>query len=480
MTDLHAQFVARSRQAVADAPRLALLQDVTGRFTAKRAAAVAAVPEWDALRSRARAIKEATLARLDHYLEEFERQVIARGGRVHWAATAAQAAAAVLAIARTRGATRVVKSKSMVSEEIRLNDLLGQAGISAVESDFGEYIIQLAGEHPSHVIAPAIHKSRGEVGRLFTEKLGLPPTDDVEKLTAAARRVLRAHFAEAEIGISGANFAVAETGTIVVVENEGNGRLTTSLPPVHIVLVGIEKMIPRADDLGVFLRLLARSATGQAMTSYVSCITGPRRAGELDGPDEVHVVILDNGRSTILADPAIRETLACLRCGACQNTCPVYRHIGGHAYSAVYAGPIGALVSPFLDAPGAPPDLPFASTLCGACAEVCPVRIDIPAVLLRLRERAMDADLPGPGPHARLVNRLGMRLWAAAMRTPARYAMAFGAARLALRMLSRRGAVRWLPGPFGGWTRGRNFPAPPRKTFRQMWTERSHERGTTE
>jgi L-lactate dehydrogenase complex protein LldF len=310
------------------------------------------------------------------------------------------------------------------------------------------------------------------VAQLFARKLGTPVTGDIEELTAEARRRLRDEFMTADLGVSGANFAVAETGTIVVVENEGNARLTTSTPPVHVALVGIEKMVPRIADLAVFLTLLPRSATGQPMSSYVSFLTGPRRAGELDGPEELHIVLVDNGRTRLLADAGAREALRCIRCGACQNVCPVYRHIGGHAYDAVYAGPIGSLVSPHLDAAHAPPDLPFLSSLCGACADVCPVKIDIPEVLLHLRREAMAGALPGPPMPARGAQRAAMRAWAAAMRTPRRYAWSFRLFRIMARVFTRNGRIRSLPGPFAGWTDVRDFPLPAGRSFQQIWRDR--------
>ncbi|HVB36949.1 MAG TPA: LutB/LldF family L-lactate oxidation iron-sulfur protein [Vicinamibacterales bacterium] len=424
-----------------------------------------------AARTRA-ADKAETLARLDHYAVEFERQVVARGGHVHWAATAEDARQHVLRIAAARGATRVVKSKSMVSEEVHLNTFLSRAGVTPIETDLGEYIIQLAGEAPSHIIAPALHKSRGDVARLFQEHLGLPYTEDVEQLTAEARRRLREEFCAAGLGVSGANFAVAETGTIVIVENEGNARLSTSVPRVHVALVGIEKLIPRVTDLAVFLTLLPRNATGQPMSSYVSFISGPRRRDELDGPDEVHVVLVDNGRTELLADAAAREALACIRCGACLNVCPVYRTIGGHAYGPVYAGPIGALVSPYLDPDSSPPDLPFVSSLCGACASVCPVKIDIPAVLVHLRARTMEGSLKVEPMPERRRWRFGMRLWAAAMRTSGGYRLAFALLRRGLKPFTHDGRIERLPGPFAGWTSVRDFPIPAEKSFRELWKHR--------
>ncbi|MDE3154524.1 MAG: iron-sulfur cluster-binding protein [Acidobacteriota bacterium] len=471
MAERHLRFVSASHDAIENAPLRGLLGHVTARFGERRAAAAGSVPDWEALRERARQIKAEALARLDHYAVEFERQVVARGGKVHWAATAEEARAQVQRIAAARGATKLVKSKSMVSEEVHLNDFITRAGVTPVETDLGEYIIQLAGEKPSHIIAPALHKSRGEVAKLFEEHLGLPYTDDVEQLTAAARQRLREEFCAAGLGVSGANFAVAETGTIVIVENEGNARLSTSVPRVHVALVGIEKIIPRATDLAVFLTLLPRNATGQPMSSYVSFITGPRRKDELDGPDEVHVVLVDNGRTKLLADAAAREALSCIRCGACLNVCPVYRTIGGHAYGPVYAGPIGALVSPYLDPQSSPPDLPFVSSLCGACASVCPVKIDIPSVLVHLRRKTMDGTLKVEPLPERRRWRAGMRLWAAAMSSSAGYRIAFGVLRRGLKSFTRDGRIAKLPGPFAGWTEVRDFPVPAPKTFRELWKE---------
>lgn len=465
-----------SRPALDDDRLRGLLRDVTARLSAKRAAAIEGVPQWEALREQARAIKRATLADLDRYLLDFERQVTANGGIVHWAADAAEACRIVEKIAAANSVHRVVKSKSMMSEEIGLNAFLEHAGVKVVETDFGEYIIQLAGERPSHIIAPAIHKSRAEVGRLFAEKLGVAYTDDPDQLAAHARVVLREEFLSAQMGISGANFGVAATGTIVIVENEGNARLCTTMPPVHVALMGIEKLVPAIDDLAVFLALLPRNATGQAMTSYVSFITGPRRAGDRSGPEQLHLVLIDNGRTRMLADPAVRDVLSCIRCGACQNACPIYRQIGGHSYGGVYAGPIGSLLGPGLEPRTSPPDLPFVSTLCGACAEACPVKIDIPGVLLHLRQVAMANDGDRPLPHRRAF-RWGLRAWASAMAGPRRYAAASGALRLMCRMLGRGGHVRRLPQPLGGWTQVRDFRMPARRTFRQLMKRGINGRG---
>jgi L-lactate dehydrogenase complex protein LldF len=456
-----------SRPALDDDRLRGLLRAVTTRLMEKRSAAIAGVPEWERLRDQARAIKREALAHLDRLLIEFERRVTENGGTVHWAADAGEACRVVERIAAANQVRRVVKSKSMMSEEIGLNTFLEQAGLKVVETDFGEYIIQVAGERPSHIIAPAIHKSRADVGRLFTEKFGTPYTDEPGQLAAYARGVLRDEFCNARMGISGANFAVAATGTIVIVENEGNARMCTTLPPVHVALMGIEKVVPAIEDLAVFLTLLPRNATGQAMTSYVSFITGPRRKGDRSGPEQLHVVLIDNGRTRMLGDPVLRDVLACIRCGACQNTCPVYRSIGGHSYGGVYAGPIGSLLGPGLEPRTSPPDLPFVSTLCGACADVCPVKIDIPGALLYLRQRAMAGRTAKRLPHRRAWE-IGLRAWAFAMAGPRRYSVASRALRLLLRAFARDGRVPRLPAPLDGWTQVRDFPMPARETFRQV------------
>src|SRR5437660_920357 len=318
---------------------------------------------------------EISVAILDEKVDAIERA----GARVHWARDAAEACEIIARIAERRGARTIVKSKSMASEEIHLNAALARRGMEPVETDLGEYIVQLAGETPSHIVAPAIHKTRAQIGALFAEKLGTEPSDDIATLAAAARQALRRRFAEADLGVSGVNFAVAETGTILILENEGNARLTTSLPRTHVALMGIEKVIPRFADLEVFLRLLPRSGTGQALTAYQSLLTGTKRHAADEGPEELHIVVLDNGRSRMLASPVTRQTLACIRCGACLNACPVYRQIGGHAYGSVYPGPIGAVLTPQLLGMGESAELPYASSLCGACRDVCPVKIDIPA-----------------------------------------------------------------------------------------------------
>src|SRR6266478_395285 len=378
-------FDANARAALTDVQLRRALRQATSLFGKRRLAAAQSLPDWEDLRTQARRIKDETLLHLDRYLEEFTANAEAAGAQIHWARDAAEANDIVKRLARERGARLVVKSKSMTTEEIHLNAALEAEGIEALETDLGEYIIQLAGETPSHIIAPAIHKTRHQIADLFVEKLGIAPTDDIATLTITARRVLREKFGAADIGVSGVNFGVAETGTILILENEGNIRLTTSLPGTHIAVMGIEKVIPTFADLEVFLKLLPRSGTGQHLTAYQSLITGTKRSADQEGPDELHIVLLDNGRSKMLAHPTTRQSLACIRCGACLNACPVYQQIGGHAYGSVYPGPIGAVITPQLFGLAKAAQLPYASSLCGACREVCPVKIDIPELLLFLR-----------------------------------------------------------------------------------------------
>src|SRR6266550_576018 len=381
----HHDFLGAADQALADPPLQAALIRLTSTLMAGNRRGYAALLDSDQLRDHAKRIKEHTLAHLHQYLEQLEGSVQRLGGHVHWATTAAEARDIVLQIARNANCKRAVKSKSMTSEEIHLNPALEAAGIEVTETDYGEYIIQIAGERPSHLVAPAVHHTRESIAAVLSKHLGESLPDDPRLLALAGRRVLREKFYAADLGITGANFAVAETGTIVLVTNEGNGRLTTACPRIHVALVGIEKVVPRLADLPVFLKLLARAATGQTLSVYTTLITGPRRPGELDGPEEFHLVLLDNGRSRVLATP-FRESLQCIRCGACLNACPVYRRIGGHAYGGVYSGPIGSILTPLYDSVRDNPDLPHASSLCGACQAACPVRINIPHMLVGLRE----------------------------------------------------------------------------------------------
>ena len=464
----------QGRKALADAHLQQALRDSTLRLYTKRLEAAHEVPGWERLRERAHEIKREAMDHLDTYLEQFADNVERNGGKVHWAATGEEACAIVRDIAVRAGAREVVKAKTMISEEIDLNHALEAAGIRGVETDMGEFILQLAGESPGHIVAPAIHKTRQDVSDLFVAHIHSQPTSEPERLTAIARKALREKFAGAGMGLSGANFAVAETGTVVLIENEGNIRLSTTAPPVHVALVGIEKIIPRVADLAVFLRLLGRSGTGQKLTVYTSLLTGPRRAGE-DGPDEMHVILLDNGRVATLADEKMREALYCIRCGACLNACPVYRKIGGHAYGWVYSGPIGALITPQFAGIGRARELPFASSLCGACREVCPVKINIPDLLLHLRSKAQEADPGKNAPRSERAprgERASMRAWAWVMKRPRIYGLAASLARLGQRLFVRKGWIRRFPiFPVSGWTEGRDLPALARKSFRDRWKE---------
>ncbi|MER3455769.1 MAG: iron-sulfur cluster-binding protein [candidate division GAL15 bacterium] len=453
MTPTAAAFRDRSARAVQDPALREAIRRVTGHLGGRRAQVTAELPHFDTLRERAKHIKQHTLAHLDRYLEQLEHQVRARGGHVHWARDAEEAAACVVRICQQGQAKRVAKSKSMVTEEVELNRALEEAGMEVVETDLGEFVVQISGDRPSHLIAPIIHKRREEVAELFSRHLGTPPDAPVPVLTAAARAHLRQTFLRADVGITGANFLVAETGTVVLVENEGNARMVTSLPRIYVAVAGIEKVIPRLSDLAVFLPLLVRSATGQRLSAYVSLLSGPRGPAEQDGPDGFHLVLVDNGRTGVLADPQLREALECVRCSACLNVCPVYERAGGHAYGSVYSGPIGAVVTPALTGGGGLLDLPFASTLCGACREVCPLRIDIPRMLVALRMRAQQA------PQARWERGVaGLAAWVLCHPTAYRWAS------LVARGLQP--VVRFLPiRPLRAWARGRELPRLSRRPF---------------
>jgi L-lactate dehydrogenase complex protein LldF len=459
----HHDFPGAVAQALGDPPLQAALARLTDTLLTANRRGLAALADSSRLRDQAKQIKEHTLAHLDQYLEQLEASVQNAGGTVHWANTADEARRIVLDIAQRRGCRKAVKSKSMTSEEIHLNATLQDAGIEVTETDFGEYIIQLAGERPSHLVAPAVHHTRESIGRILAHHLGEPLADDPRSLARAGRRALRTQFYQADLGITGANFAVAETGSIVLVTNEGNGRLTSTWPRVHVALMGMEKVIPRLVDLPVFLKLLARAATGQPLSVYTTIIMGPRRAGELDGPEEFHLVILDNGRSKILASP-FRESLQCIRCGACLNACPVYRRIGGHAYGGVYAGPIGSILTPLYDSVSENPHLPHASSLCGACQAACPVKIHIPRMLIGLREL-------GQRTKKRRWETLAYRGWKELLRRPWLYRIALRAARVLLRPFARGEWLVHLPGPGSSWTLARDFPAPAARSFRERWKE---------
>ncbi len=422
-------FEARVEQALADAGLRRNFASAMGGFAARRLAVFPDAAALERLREQGAAARRRALARLPELLEELERALVGNGIHVHWAETAAVGNRIVLEILEAHGVRRVVKGKSMVSEEMHLNAFLARHGIDAVETDLGEFIIQLAGETPSHIIVPAVHKNRAQIARLFHEKIpGTPYTEEVAELNAVARRTLRRMFREAGAGLSGVNFAVAATGTLCLVENEGNGRMCTGVPPLHIAVMGIEKVIERLEDLPPLLRLLTGSATGQRVTTYVNLISGPRRAGDPDGPREVHVVLLDNGRSAVYADPELRATLQCIRCGCCLNHCPVYTRIGGHAYGTTYPGPIGKVLTPQLAGLERAGGLPFASTLCGACEEVCPVKIPLTRLLRRLREETVRAGAAG-GAGAGALERLAWRGYGLSAQHPRLYRLLFACGR---------------------------------------------------
>ncbi|MCP4005391.1 MAG: iron-sulfur cluster-binding protein [bacterium] len=460
---------------MADERLQAALSDATDRLRDRRAQAFAEFPEGERLRDRARQIKRHTIDTLDTQLSLLAERFEAVGGVVHWAEDAARAKEVILGLATERKAKLAVKSKSMTTEELGLADALSDAGITPLETDLGEYIIQIAGETPSHIIVPAIHKTFDDVADLLEEKHGTARCEEHQAITQEARDRLRSSFLEADLGISGVNFAVAETGSLVIVENEGNARLSTSLPRCHIAVMGMEKVVPDLEAVSVFLRILARSATGQKMSSYVSVITGPRRSGEEDGPDELHLVIVDNGRSKLLADRALRESLYCIRCGACLNICPVYRHAGGHAYGWVYPGPIGSVINPTLLGPERAAPLPFASSLCGACRDVCPVRINLPHLLLHQRDAVVRASstarIPGRSGFKGWVERSLVRAYARVMRSERLYGRAGRLARGIGARFASGGRIRRAPG-LGAWMSTRDFPEPPKKSFRERWEEK--------
>lgn len=370
----------------------AAVQLATSRLAQGRSARVAELPEWEDLRQIASDIRSHTVEHLDAYLMEFEQNFTAAGGQIHFAATDIDACKIVIDIAHQHGVKTAVKSKSMATEEIGLNDALAKAGIEAIETDLGEYIIQLAGTGPSHILAPAVHLKKEEIADIFSEKLGVDAPPDPQQLTRIARETLRAEFLKADMGISGGNFLIAETGTLVMVTNEGNGRMVSTMPDLQVAVVGFDKIIPDWESLTIFLKLLARSATGQKMSTYTQFITGPRRSDDEGGPKEFHIVVIDNGRSKILKDPVGRDVLKCIRCSACANNCPVYQNVGGFAYGWFISGPIGAIYTPQILDTQVARELPFASTLCGACGDVCPVKIPIPKILRYLRRRVAEGD----------------------------------------------------------------------------------------
>jgi len=458
--NLHAEtaFPAAAKEQMRNEQMRANIHHATHTIRAKRANVTAELPDWEALRDAGSAIKQDVGARLPELLEEFEANLTARGAHVHWARDAAEANEIVADLVRATGVDEVIKVKSMATQEIGLNEHLAAAGIEALETALAELIVQLGEDKPSHILVPAIHRNRREIRDIFAGHMPGPLTDEPRVLAEAARRHLREKFLRAKVAVSGANFGVASTGTLAVVESEGNGRMCLTLPETLITVMGIEKLVPTFADLEVFLQLLPRSSTGERMNPYTSLWTGVHDG---DGPQNVHLVLLDNGRSAVLADEAGRSALHCIRCSACLNVCPVYEHAGGHAYGSTYPGPIGAILSPQLTGLESEENasLPFASTLCGACYDVCPVKINIPDILVHLRARAVE-EVEKPGQMSLL-----MRGMSWAMRS----GRVMSVLERALPLVRFR--IRWLPGLVGGWTRERVIPAPPQQSFRHWFQE---------
>ncbi|AWK98911.1 MULTISPECIES: LutB/LldF family L-lactate oxidation iron-sulfur protein [Stutzerimonas] len=461
-------FRARARKSLKDEQLRRNFRTAMDSLMTKRAAAFSDADERERLREMGNHIRARALSKLPELLERLEANLTRNGVKVHWAETVEEANNIVLAIAQARQAKQVIKGKSMVSEEMEMNHFLEGHGIESLESDMGEYIVQLDHEKPSHIIMPAIHKNAGQVASLFHDKLGVEYTKDVDQLIQIGRRTLRQKFFEADIGVSGVNFAVAETGTLLLVENEGNGRMSTTVPPVHIAVTGIEKVVENLRDVVPLLSLLTRSALGQPITTYVNMISGPRKAHELDGPQEVHLILLDNGRSQAFADSELRQTLNCIRCGACMNHCPVYTRVGGHTYGEVYPGPIGKIITPHMVGLDKVPDHPSASSLCGACGEVCPVKIPIPTLLRRLREENIKAPddphkvMRGQGSKYSRKERLIWAGWRLLNTSPTLYRL-FGFFATRLRALT--------PSNIGPWTQNHSAPKPAARSLHELAKE---------
>jgi len=460
------EFDDKAELKAHDLRHRAVLQQNIGTYTAKVAETKARFLNWEPGRQSARGRKWEAINHLDRYLEDFERNASERGTVVHWAVDGAQARALILDLCRKHQVRRVVKSKSMITEEIHLNDFLETHGILPVETDLGEYIVQLRCEHPYHIVTPAMHLTRDDVDQTFHEKLGTPRGSVPAELAGIARRVLRQKYLEADMGITGANFLVADTGMVVITENEGNARLCSSLPPLHVAIVGIEKVIPRLDDLALFLPILAVAGTGQQITCYNTMIGGPRGQGEPDGPVEFHVILLDNGRTELLADTEQREALHCIRCGACLNACPVFRNIGGHAYGTTYQGPIGSVITPHLRGLQEWQHLSSASSLCGACSDVCPVGIGLHHHLLRNRRNA------ARGGARTWREAVIFRLWAVVMQNEDLYRFLGHVLRTGQRLLRGAGLEGSFLDPAWRWSRGRSPPHMPAQTFREWWENR--------
>jgi L-lactate dehydrogenase complex protein LldF len=458
-------FKKAASAKLGDALLQANLKHARGRMVDGRAKVVGEIENWEAIRTHAAALRDRTIANLDAWLVEFEANATRRGAKVHWAESAEEACDILVGIARANGVKKVAKSKSMVSEEVNLNERLIAAGVEVVETDLGEYILQLANEPPSHIVAPAVHKSRDQVADLFVKAHGKPRLTDIPALTREAREVLRSHFLTAEMGISGSNWVIAETGTTLTVTNEGNADMVTTLPRIHCVITGIEKVIPTLEDFATLIRLLPRSATGQTISNYLTLTTGAKMPGDKDGPEQMHIVLVDAGRTRFLGTE-MQSMLRCIRCGACMNHCPVYQNIGGHAYGWVYPGPMGSVLTPVYVGIENAGDLPNAATFCGECAVVCPVKIPLPDLMRKLREQQFGGKMR---PWA---ERMAIHAWSFAVKRPALYAfLSRIGARVGSWMGGRERLIHSLPG-IDGWTRGRDMPAPAGRTFRELYKQR--------
>lgn len=474
VTELESSFRGRASEALADSQLRTNFRTAMDSLMRKRADAFSDPDEREDLRELGNHIKARALSQLPDLLEQLEAKLTENGVKVHWAETTEEANQIVHGIIEAKKGSQVVKGKSMVSEEMEMNDYLAERNVECLESDMGEYIVQLDGEKPSHIIMPAIHKNRHQVARLFHNKLGVEETDDVNELIRIGRRTLREKFMEADVGVSGVNFAIAETGTLLLVENEGNGRMSTTAPPVHVAVTGIEKVVENLRDVVPLVSLLTRSALGQPITTYVNLISGPRKPDELDGPEEVHLVLLDNGRTRAFADAQMRQTLNCIRCGACMNHCPVYTRVGGHTYGEVYPGPIGKIVTPHMVGLKQVPDHPSASSLCGACGEVCPVKIPIPELLQRLRQENVKSPKEHPqvkdgGAKYSRTERAVWRVWAGLNTSPAIY-------RLFLWGATRFGKL--TPKNVGPWTENHSAPVPARRSLHDLARDHLGSQGT--
>jgi L-lactate dehydrogenase complex protein LldF len=463
-------FPMAAKTALGDTQLRKNVRHATDVIQAKRARVVAEMPDWQDLRESGKQIRQHTMENLDFYLEEFEANCTRAGGVVHWARDAEEARRIVVDLVKASGSDEVIKIKSMTTEEIQLNSALEAAGIHPFETDLAELIIQLGQDRPSHIVVPVLHKNRHEIREIFRQKMNLPDLgDQPHDLADAARVFLREKFLRVKTGVSGANFLIAETGGVCIVESEGNGRMCLTLPETLIAVAGIDKVIPRYQDLEVFLQLLPRSATGERMNPYTSIWTGVDVA---DGPRTFHVVLMDNARTEILADKEARQTLNCIRCAACQNACPVYRQTGGHAYGSVYAGPIGAILTPQLQEMHHAQSLPYASSLCGACYEVCPVKINIPEVLIHLRNKVVKQNSAGVAGFFD-IEAGAMKAMAMIFRSERRFRAAQRMGRIAESPIAGRdGWIRWLPGMLGGWTQVRDLQEMPKETFRDWWERR--------